>query len=822
MENKVTYTIDYQLSLRYRTPVITVSSTAFADKDLYARLMDDELNWRQREKSKQTTFPYFRLRPLHSYEYLQRLVITKRLFYKDKPIIGDFFSQLKLEYLAEPTKEGVVVHAFLDGQPLSDYELVLQGSPHVVMKEQKLSFCDASISWSELGPFCQGPKLFSKADYLRFKKDLSDVVCLELDDKQAAPAPLKPTLHLVDHSLSFANLPKECSEFEKELIALGFLKKPMPTSNYYCPTDRSLTAIESLLEKGWTVINAQGKELVSITGYELSLEKEYRVQGKTYFKDEEVAISDLVKAVHADNRLFSLPSGKSALLSFSKHKELETLFKEVELISDTPKLPKRAIAALANLSFDCFDESLGARLRAGFKATTCGQKPVGNGFIGKLRPYQQDGLNWLWALYESGLNGLLADEMGLGKTVQVLAFLEAIDTRALIVVPTTLLHQWKHQAHDFVPQKKVFIYHGPQRTPQELHLYDIIITSYATVRSDIEELQRLDFGALILDEAQAIKNSSTLTFQAITQLNAHFRLSLTGTPIENSLSELASHFRFLDPTLLGENLSSLAEVRKKIAPFILRRKKCDVAKDLPEKIEETVFVTMNDEQQKLYDRFLGSLKQGLLQKVHSDGVKKHRMQIFEAILRLRQICCHPMLVPQLVEELAPQATTSGKCELVLQDIETLLAEEKKVVLFSQFATQLELLAKEAKTRNWPYLLLDGKTKDRQTLVDTFQNDPQMPLFFISLKAGGVGLNLSKADYVLLYDPWWNRAQENQAIDRAHRIGRKEAVFSKRYITSNTIEEKIRLLQEKKHKLADALLDENGEALTFDDLTELLE
>ena len=302
------------------------------------------------------------------------------------------------------------------------------------------------------------------------------------------------------------------------------------------------------------------------------------------------------------------------------------------------------------------------------------------------------------------------------------------------------------------------------------------------------------------------------------QLQSRFRLSLTGTPVENSLSELCNQFHFLEPGLVDEALP-LATLKKKIAPFLLRRKKSDVAKDLPEKVDESVFVTMNEAQKSLYDRFLLSLKSGLLKKVAEGGIKAHRLEVFEAILRLRQIACHPLLVPQIVEGLAPEATSSSKFDLVLEDIATLVTTGKKVLLFSQFTSMLKLLAKGASEQNIPYLMLDGTTQNRQAVVDSFQTDPNYPLFLISLKAGGVGLNLTAADYVLLYDPWWNRAQEAQAIDRAHRIGRTGTVFCKRYYVQDSIEEKMLALQEKKGKLIDALLE--GDASDLVGIEDLL-
>jgi SNF2 family DNA or RNA helicase len=324
-----------------------------------------------------------------------------------------------------------------------------------------------------------------------------------------------------------------------------------------------------------------------------------------------------------------------------------------------------------------------------------------------------------------------------------------------------------------------------------------------------------------------IKNARTQTFQAVCQLSSQFRLSLTGTPLENHLNELWSHFHFLMPELLGDmqdfeseltaassDYRYLHRIKKKIRPFILRRKKEEVAKDLPERVEQTVWIEMSPPQRQLYNDFLGGVRSGLLKKIELEGASKHRMEILEAILRLRQICCHPLLV--LKEEPDPSALVSSKLEMLLQDMETLIEEGKKILIYSQFTSMLKLIAKE---------INNGSTTDREKIVEKFQSDPQIPLFLISLKAGGIGLNLTQADYVIIYDPWWNEAAENQAIDRAHRIGRKDTVFAKRYVTLETIEEKIMSLKSHKRTLIGEVMEDSWDmdnfSITSQDLMNLL-
>ncbi len=826
MKEALTYNIDSALSLRYRTPVIIISKSTITDDALIASLMDDERQWQKRETKLErlrddVQYPFFRLRPLHSYQLLQKLVLTQKLLFNGKRILGDFFTKLKLEYLVEQTENTFKIHALLNNKALDEYDLILQGSPHIAISKSKLEFCDPNIAWQDLSAFLQGPKVMNRSEYLQFKKEVEPSSIIELDSFKEE-TPLSPLVQLTDDTCSFVKLAKEHFIFEQDLIKAGYTKKDLGISTHYCPTDKSLAAVDTLLKAGWKVLDAKGKELILLTHSDTFLEKNFTITGSVFFAKHQATLADVAKSMQQNARILDL-GDKSGLLSFENHKELKCLLMQVELMSNgKARFAKSGISNLSGLSGVQFeDETFGKRMLSDFRTSGVHTLPA-SGFKGDLRAYQQEGLNWLIALYESGLNGFLADEMGLGKTVQVLAFLSHITARTLIVVPTSLLHNWKREIEHFLPHKSHSFYHGQDRKAEILENFDITITSYATLRGDIDVFTNHEFECIILDEAQAIKNSSTLTAQAIFQLKGRFRLSLTGTPIENSLDELYCHFHFLEPGLLDSKLP-LAQLRKKIAPFFLRRKKCEVAKDLPDKIEEIVWVTQDAEQKLLYDRFMAHLKAGLLKKVSQDGIQAHRMQIFEALLRLRQICCHPALVPQLTQVFAPEATTSAKYNLVLEDLETLLAEGKKVVLFSQFTSMLHILAQEAKKRCWGHLLLEGQTKNRQELVDTFQNTNTHPLFLISLKAGGVGLNLTAADYVLLYDPWWNRAQEDQAIDRAHRIGRKDTVFSKRYYVQGSIEEKILALQEKKGQIAHALFEETSPAgLTIDDLNELFD
>jgi SNF2 family DNA or RNA helicase len=343
----------------------------------------------------------------------------------------------------------------------------------------------------------------------------------------------------------------------------------------------------------------------------------------------------------------------------------------------------------------------------------------------------------------------------------------------------------------------------------------VILTSYALLRLEPELFKAIQWQVIVLDEAQAIKNPSSQIAHVAFGLQGDMRLAITGTPIENRLQDLFSLFQFVLPDLLD----SERDFKSKVRPFLLRRKKEAVLKDLPPKMEQVVFVDMTETQRHTYDQWLQRTKAGLIQKVSLDGVSAHRMEILEAILRLRQLCVHPFLVAGDGEFLE----NSGKCEQLFQDLQEVVDSGKKVLVYSQFTTMLQLIRREVANRGWSYVYLDGATTDREGVVRQFQEEEATSIFLISLKAGGVGLNLTAADYVFLLDPWWNEAVEQQAIDRAHRVGRRGAVIARRYVTTESIEEKMMMLKKHKLNLAQGLFEECGDftQLSLDDLIQLI-
>jgi superfamily II DNA or RNA helicase len=499
----------------------------------------------------------------------------------------------------------------------------------------------------------------------------------------------------------------------------------------------------------------------------------------------------------------------------------------------------------AQPTVDC-DEAF-SRVRgelAQFASIAPAEQPAG--FSGCLRDYQREGLGWMHFLRQFSFGGCLADDMGVGKTAQVLALLESrrelrtqrqVEAPSLVVVPKSLIFNWKQEVQRFTPQLRVLDYTGLARSStrekDEFSSYDVILTTYGTLRRDALHFKDKVFDYVILDEAQAIKNGNTESAKAARLVRANHRLALTGTPVENHLGELWSLFEFLNPGMLGTSGASQllaaskrdpdGETRKLLSralrPFLLRRTKEQVAKQLPPKIEQTIYCEMETRQRALYNELRDHYRDALLRKIGSQGIGKSRIQVLEALLRLRQAACHPGLVDRKLLK-----DPSAKLDVLMEQLRAVIEEGHKALVFSQFTSLLAIVRASLANDGIEYEYLDGKTVDRQARVERFQQDASCPLFLISLKAGGVGLNLTAADYVFILDPWWNPAVEAQAVDRTHRIGQERQVFAYRLIARDTVEEKVLQLQETKRNLADAIIGaENSliRALTREDIELLL-
>lgn len=491
---------------------------------------------------------------------------------------------------------------------------------------------------------------------------------------------------------------------------------------------------------------------------------------------------------------------------------------------------------------------LAERLQAGPRLR---EVPVPTALRAQLRAYQQQGLNWMQYLREQGLAGVLADDMGLGKTVQTLAHILAekeagrLDKPALIVVPTTLVHNWREEARRFAPELKVLVLNGPQRKErfEQIGEHELILTTYALLWRDQKVLAEHQYHLLILDEAQYVKNATTKAAQAIRGLSARHRLCLTGTPLENHLGELWSQFDFLLPGFLGSQKDFTRRWRnpieknndgvrrsllaRRIRPFMLRRRKDEVAKELPAKTTIVCSVDLEGAQRDLYETVRTAMQEKVRAAVSAQGLARSHIIVLDALLKLRQVCCDPRLVRTLrtaqhvgevsegssahtarASDKTEKGVRSAKLDLLLSMLPELIDEGRRVLLFSQFTGMLSLIAQALDEAAIPYVILTGDTTDRVTPVQRFQQG-EVPLFLISLKAGGVGLNLTAADTVIHYDPWWNPAAENQATDRAHRLGQDKPVFVYKLIAAGSIEEKIVELQEQKAGLADSILSEDA-------------
>jgi superfamily II DNA or RNA helicase len=472
-----------------------------------------------------------------------------------------------------------------------------------------------------------------------------------------------------------------------------------------------------------------------------------------------------------------------------------------------------------------------------------------------LRPYQKQGVAWLGFLRANGFGGILADEMGLGKTLQTLAHLKAVRSNSpnasagipnsalrtphLIVCPTSLVFNWVAEAKKFTPGLKVLALSGPDRHQwfDQIATSDIVVTSYALIRRDADKYREIEFDTVVLDEAQHIKNRQTQNAQAVKAVKAQHRLVLTGTPLENSVLDLWSIFDFLMPGYLGtakdfreryelpitkeKNVEVQARLARRLRPFLLRRLKKDVAADLPAKLEQVSYCELTPDQRSVYQHVIEASRKEVLEAVGAQGLAKSRMVVLTALLRLRQICCDLRLLK--LENINP-TNASGKLELFGELLEEVIDGGHRVLVFSQFVGMLTLLKERLAGEGIEYCYLDGSTTDRAKVVETFQTNTAIPVFLISLKAGGVGLNLTGADTVVHFDPWWNPAVEDQATDRAHRIGQTKVVTSYKLITRDTVEEKILLLQNRKREIIQAMIggeEEFAAALSWEEIQELL-
>jgi len=634
-------------------------------------------------------------------------------------------------------------------------------------------------------------------------------------------------------------------------------KEDEETDNYYKPIQWLSKNREALESQGYQVqqnkLNKKYYTGTQILDIQIKSDEDwFDIYAIVKFGSFQIPFIRLRKHILNGIREFELPSGEIAVLPLEWFSSYREIFPFAKTDGNTLKLKKHHFQLLQD-KLKGIDQNYFNKLEQ-INSSLSNPIELPVELKADLRNYQKEGFSWMYHLYENQLGGCLADDMGLGKTLQALTLLlkikkaksqiivpekddqlqfslfdqvegtTQVQPASLIVMPTSLIHNWENEIRKFAPSLKVYKHVGSLRNKsskmaQTIGYYDVILTTYGTLRNDSEMLRSYDFWYMILDESQNIKNSSSKTYKSILEIRSKHKLVITGTPIENSLSDLWSQLNFLNKGLLGSlpyfkrefitpiekknDEEQQKKLQKLIHPFVLRRKKEEVAKDLPSMTEQIRYCEMTEDQKEIYDTEKSAIRNAILKNIESNGLKKSALVVLQGLTKLRQLANHPSLVTKENE------MESGKFDEIYRCLKNLLAENHKVLIFSSFVKHLELLQTKIESKNWKYSMLTGKTVNRQEVIRQFQEDPNNHIFLISLKAGGVGLNLTSADYVFIIDPWWNPAAENQAINRAHRIGQDKKVFVYRFITEDSIEEKIQVLKSRKSALAEKFISSNN-------------
>ena len=669
----------------------------------------------------------------------------------------------------------------------------------------------------------------------RGKEQLQATVQFNYQGAMARELSTNSKVALANGFLLFERNREEEADFSAQLKSIGFRFNDSNGREEYgwklLPTALD-SAVQKLIKLDWAV-TAHGKSYLKPQDMNAQLSSSgmdwFELKGEVDFGSEVLPLPELLKAAKKGQEYVRLGDGSFGILPLHWLANFTALSEIGVTEGDGFKFKKSQSLILdeflAQVDHVKIDQSLEQSVKAIESFESVQEVEPPHNFVGKLRPYQKTGLAWMLFLQKMGFGGILADDMGLGKTVQILALLANRSTPnpSLVVAPKSLMFNWFAEAKKFAPHLKVLIHSGAGRdkSGRSFKGYDLILTTYGTLVRDVTHF-KTPFDYAILDESQAIKNQKTENFKAVVALNCQHRLCLSGTPIENSISELFSQFNFLNPGFINNsailkqataeneiNSSTISKVKKALLPFILRRVKEEVAKDLPEKTEQILYCEMGDEQQQKYDEIKNYYRNQLL--VDSDEKGAGGIQVLAALLRLRQMACHPALID-------PDQTTASsvKMEVLMSQVDELVAEGHKVLIFSQFRSFLQLIRQQLEYKRLKYAYIDGTVKDRAAQVDYFQNNSEVSTFLISLKAGGVGLNLTEADYVFIMDPWWNPSAEAQAVDRAYRIGQKRNVFAYRMICKGSVEEKILEIKQRKQKMANSLI--NDTPLTVSDLS----
>ncbi|WP_293310404.1 DEAD/DEAH box helicase [Pedobacter sp. UBA5917] len=638
---------------------------------------------------------------------------------------------------------------------------------------------------------------------------------------------------------------KRSADWEKKqfnlLLSLGLKKTSSLFSNLeviaadenpsYAAINWVNEHIELLESSGFEIEQATGQKKFVLGASKIDLEvKEgndwFDIHAVVWFGKYQIPFLSLKQHILHKKREFLLPDGEVAIIPDKWFTQYGSLFSLAEA-GQTLKLKKHHIGLINDLAEDSLaNVTLERKLQrlSDFEDIADTQMPVH--FKGSLRDYQKAGYNWFSFLREYNFGGCLADDMGLGKTIQTLAMLQKVkeedqllgtQTTSLIIMPTSLIYNWLTEAKKFTPKLKILAHTGTNRNKDVANFanYDIVITTYGVTRVDVDELKNFYFNYIILDESQNIKNPSSKSFKAVRSLKSKHKLILSGTPVENSVSDLWSQLTFLNPGLLGTQAFFYEEyvqaIEKKkdeekarklqsiIKPFVLRRTKEQVAAELPPKTEQVIYCDMSEDQAAYYEKTKSAYRNDLLQSMDDGTFAQKQVQLLQGLTALRQLANHPVMID------GEYISDSGKFENVIHTLDNVLKGGHKVLVFSQFVKHLDIFKKHFEAENIPFAYLDGATRNRGEIVSEFQQNTDLKVFLISIKAGGVGLNLTQADYVFILDPWWNPAVEQQAIDRTHRIGQDKKVFIYKFIAKDTVEEKILALQNRKKSLANSLI-----------------
>lgn len=836
------------------------------DYFLFKRALESEMEFRRLEgrfASGEDEYTILRVSPYDLQEFVEETKRNKGLCDKEGNILNfHYISNVRPEIIFRHGNDGYHIHVYLREIEYSKLDYTLRSKQVIAVHKDRIFAIHPDIPQDFFLSLPSDRKIPFK-DLEDIQKSLSsfgDKITLNIEGKKKKKtlkkADFMPVLDFIP-SLKYADLSFQYSDqfhvrshdttqvffdlangveiqrnrsLEDEYISflekVGVQYRPSKNGDWFFPGLKLDRILKKLNKKGFK-LRIEQKPLRSEAEHDWKVRVEddhIHIQGMISYNERKTDLTSIFKAFVNNQRYFPVSDGSYGYISSPLKKELHRLFENGLIKEDEIVLRDFHFPGVSNIFQDKDDNHVDERFRnlLAFEKEMGKLKayPVPESLKDILRPYQKQGYYWLSSLNELGFSGILADDMGLGKTLQVLTLLlsqkqTTNSGSSLLVVPKTLIYNWEIEINKFTPSLTYILHTGKDRDTDEVKFndHDLVITSYALMRIDFDIFEKIRWNYLILDEAQAIKNPSAQVTRVIKKINAEHRLSLSGTPVENSPVDLWSHFDFLMPGFLEDidqfkeryNASDpkdLKQLRDKSKPFILRRLKSQVCTELPPKTEITLFCEFTEDQKYIYDRALLSGKREI-----SDKKSEQRsisIHILTLLLRLRQISCHPSLA---LPDKDKSAMTSGKHEMILDTAEKIISEGHKILVFSQFTEHLKILKNTFISQGIEHFYLDGSTIDRKRVIEDFQQYRNPCVFFMSLKAGGVGLNLTEASYVFLLDPWWNPAVENQAIDRCYRIGQENPVTVYRFITKDSIEERVSELQEIKNVMEKAVISE---------------